>query len=134
MMQTGKNLLSLLFSTNLENVYVTLTKNTGLKAVNAAPLMSLAASSVLAAFEKQSQQTNLSLASIIAQQDNSYFSHLPEEAAKTNFTQESTSIEPPPAQNFNKKIHEFQLVVVITTLHFAGQCLLVSNTPYASCR
>ncbi|EGY28983.1 putative peptidoglycan-associated (lipo)protein [Candidatus Regiella insecticola 5.15] len=103
MMQTGKNLLSLLFSTNLENVYATLAKNTGLKAVNAAPLMSLAASSVLGAFEQQSQQTNLSLTSIIAQQDDSYFSHLPEEAAKTNFTQESTSIEPPPAQSFNKK-------------------------------
>ncbi|WP_176488494.1 hypothetical protein [Candidatus Regiella insecticola] len=65
--------------------------------------MNLAASSVLAAFEKQSQQTNLSLTSIIAQQDDSYFSHLPEEAAKTNFTQESTSIEPPPAQSVNKK-------------------------------
>ncbi|WP_339056990.1 OmpA family protein [Candidatus Regiella endosymbiont of Tuberolachnus salignus] len=103
MIQTGKNLLSLLFSTNLENVYTTLAKNTGLKAVNAAPLMSLSASSVLAAFEKQSQQTNLSLASIIAQQDDSYFSHLPEEATKTNFTQESTSIEPPLSQGFNKK-------------------------------
>ncbi|AWK14384.1 OmpA family protein [Candidatus Fukatsuia symbiotica] len=99
----GKNLLSLLFPESLEKLYTTLAQTTGLKIANVAPLMNLAAGSVLETLEVQRRETNSSLASIVAQQDNGYLSNLPDRIAKNFFSGNPASVDPPLSQYSEQK-------------------------------